>query len=218
MCHWKRATCSYRRIALCVLTAALIGLAGCKTSKRTGSHRPLPPKPRPIQPAPPDARTDALVLNVSAAPRDTNGNGYPDLIHATAHLFDRRYAPAIREDGAFVFLLFAPGDAARPDAEPIRSWRYEGEALKKASWQSAFGDCYVFRLNLLDAGTDVLDISMADVLCLFEPADGRPPTYAGQVATIQIGRRVLVPQLRWKESSGSSRPDVGLSATLQPLR
>ena len=90
--------------------ACLIVLPSCEQSKTVAYYRPLPPKPRPLKPAPPDARADALVLNVSAAPMDTDGNGYPDLVHATVHLFDRRYPPAIYEEGAFTFAMFSPGD------------------------------------------------------------------------------------------------------------
>ena len=184
-----------------------------------GHYRPLPPKPRPIQPAPEDARTNALVLNVSAAPLDTNGNGYPDLIYATAHLFDRRYAPPIREPGAFVFLLYAPGDAGRVEASPIREWRYEGEVLTQTFARSAFGLCYGFRLSLLDDGrSDELNIRMADILCRFEPADGRDPTSCGQVATIQVGRRVLVPRLEWRGAVGHPQSPVLGSNTLEPQK
>jgi hypothetical protein len=180
----------------------LVISAGCTSSRSTAAYtRPLPPKPRALQLAPPDARANALVLNVSAAPLDTNGNGYPDLIHATAHLFDTRYPPAIKEDGTFVFLLYASGQVGRPDVDPIQEWRIEGEALEQARARSAFGECYRFRLSLLDGGTDRLPIGMADIQCWFEPADGRAATYAGGVTSIRIGHRILVPQTRWEESA-----------------
>jgi hypothetical protein len=199
----------------------LVISAGCTSSRSTAAHsRPLPPKPRALRPAPPDARADALVLNVSAAPLDTNGNGYPDLIHATAHLFDTRYPPAIKENGTFVFLLYASGQVGNPDVDPIHEWRIEGEGLEQAHARSAFGDCYRFRLSLLDGGTDQLPINMADIQCWFEPADGRNPTYAGGVTSIRIGRRVLVPQLRWEESADSAhRPSSSPGApVLDPAR
>ena len=200
----------------------LVILAGCTSSRSASARtRPLPPKPRPIQPAPPDARADALVLNVSAAPLDTNGNGYPDLIYATAHLFDTRYPPAINEDGAFMFHLYPSGQASQPEVVVLREWRIEGEKLEKARARSAFGECYRFRLSLFDGGgTDRLPISMADIQCWFEPADGRAATYAGQVTSIRIGRRILVPQLEWEESletahRGGSSPEA---AVLEPMR
>lgn len=187
------------RATLLALAVALSAAAGCETTRTVGYYKPIPPKPRPLEPAPADARADALVLNISTSPVDTNGNGYPDLIYATAHLFDTRYAPAIQEDGAFDFRLYAPGDAARPDAEPMRHWRFDAEATKRSAGRSAFGPCYRFGLSLLDGGSDVLPVPMADVVCRFEPAGGGEPTYAGEVATIQIGQRVLVPTYRWEE-------------------
>jgi hypothetical protein len=112
----------------------LVISAGCTSSRSTAAHsRPLPPKPRSLQPAPPGARADALVLNVSAAPLDTNGNGYPDLIHATAHLFDTRYPPAIKENGTFVFLLYASGQVGNPDVDPMRGWSRRTRGRRSAT-------------------------------------------------------------------------------------
>lgn len=191
------------RASVACALAALVLCAGACSEKRMISsyYRPMPPKPRPLPQVPADATADALVLAVSAAPLDTNGNGYPDLIHASAHLFDTRYAPAIPEEGEFVFQMFAPGEAGRPDRAPIREWRIHEKEAEQALHQSAFGAVYRFRLSMLDEGTDVLDIPMADVVARFEPADGGRPTYAGEVATIQIGQRVVVPRLIWREQS-----------------
>ena len=185
--------------AAAVLGACTAMLWGCETTRLSGYYRPLPPKPRPLQPAPPDARADALVLNVSPAPQDTDGNGYPDLINATAHLFDRRYPPAIYQDGAFIFAMFAPGDVSRPGAEPLHEWRVDNEQFQRARGRSAFGQCYRFRLSMLDnGGTDEVALPVADIVCVFEPADRGEPTWSGEVATIQIGRRVRVPRFHWQ--------------------
>ena len=189
------------RFALPACAALAIGVAGCQSEKRAATYyRPLPPKPHPMKPAPPDARVNAMVLNVSASPLDTDGNGYPDLIHATAHLFDRRYPPAIYEKGGFTFALFAPGDVSRPGAEPIHEWRIEDERFQAACGRSAFGQCFRFRLSLLENdGTDKIALAMADLICVFEPADGGEPTWSGEVATIQIGHRVRIHGMRWRE-------------------
>jgi hypothetical protein len=191
----------------------LVISAGCQSSRSSASYsRPLPPKPRALPPAPADARANALVLNVSAAPLDTNGNGFPDLIHATAHLFDTRYPPAIKESGAFVFLLYASGQVGRPGVDPIQEWRIEGTALEEAHARSAFGECYRFRLSLLDGGTDRLPIGMADIQCWFEPADGptavRPRTPGG---SRQSGSatgswcRIRVGKSQWEQRDEADR-------------
>ncbi len=96
--------------------------------------------------------------------------------------------------------MFAPGDVSRPGAEPIHEWLIVDERLQAARGRSAFGECYRFRLSLLENdGTDRLDLAMADLICVFEPADGGEPTWSGAVATIQIGHRVRIPGMRWRE-------------------
>ncbi len=191
---------SYRDV-LSICAALAIGLTGCVSEKKASTYyRPLPPKPRPMKPAPPDARADVVVLNVSVAVLDTNGNGYPDLIHVTAHLFDRRYPPAIFEEGGFTFAMFAPGDVSRAGAEPIHEWLIVDERLLAARRRSAFGECYRFRLSLLEnGGTDTLNLAMADLICVFEPADGGEPTWSGEVVTVQVGQRVRIHGMRWRE-------------------
>ena len=177
------------------------GMAGCQETRLGDLGRRLPPKPRPLPAVPDDARADALVLNLSAAPLDTNGNGYPDLIHATAHLFDTRYPPAMHQDGAFVFSLYMPGEVGLAGAEPLRQWRIADAKLRRSVARSAFGVCYQFRLSLLEDGTDVLSIPWGDMVCRFDPAAGGAPIYAGQVTSIQIGRRVVIPAFRWREQT-----------------
>lgn len=174
--------------------ALALALAGCTTVGDAGaSGRPAPARPRPAQPAPAGARADALVMNVDAAPLDTDGNGYADLIRATVHLFDTRYPPPIHEDGACVFSLYACGAAGRPGSQALRQWRFAEGELAAARGRSRFGDCYRFQLSLIEGGGDAIEVSMADLSCRFEPVGGERPTLAGGVATIQIGRRVAMP-------------------------
>ncbi len=201
-------------VALCL---GAIVAAGCENSRMTtGYYRPLPPKPRPLVPPPPDARADALVLAVSTTPTDTNGNGYPDLIRATAHLFDTRYPPAIREDGAFVFQLYATGDVGRADAEPVRRWQINRDECLQMRAPSAFGGCYQFNLSLLDEGPDSLPFEFADMVCWFEPADGRAPVYSGQISSIQVGQRVFIPRFEWKVAQDPPASDTPAVLRQQP--
>ena len=190
---------TYQSLIGTALALTLAALVSCQETRITGYQRPLRPTLRRPQAVPADARVDALVLNVSPTPIDTNANGYPDLLAATAYLFDTRYRPSIREEGAFVFLLYAPGEVSTPDSKPIWKWRIEGEKLLRSQTRSAVGVCYQFRPSLLDGGTDRLPFTTADLVCYFEPADGHDPVYAGQVTTIQVGRRVLVPQAKTRQ-------------------
>ncbi|MHC4107886.1 MAG: hypothetical protein ACYSTY_07365 [Planctomycetota bacterium] len=200
------------------LGLGVLGAAGCQETRMTsGFHRPMPPKPRPLPRVPADARADALVLNISAAPLDTNGNGYADLILASAHLFDRRYPSAMHEDGAFVFLLYGGGDVARPGSQPIREWRIDDEVLRQSHVRSAFGDGYRFRLSLLEGGTDTLPIAAADIACRFEPADGRPPIYPSEISSIQMGLRSPQRQpFEWREEVKPSAETDGGSTDVVP--
>ena len=185
---------------------AVIFAAGCVETRLQGySQRPVPPQRDPAPPPPSSARADALVLTVGAT-LDTNGNGYPDLIQANVHLFDRRYAPTLREDGAFQYTLFPAGEVDLAETDPIRTWRIEGEDLQRAFIRSGFGLGFRFRLSLLENGaTDRIDLSLGDIVCRFEPADGRDYLYAGEVSTIQLGRRVRVtPRERFEQPKESA--------------
>ena len=195
----------------CLALAVGVALAfplGCQTSRTSMGYRhPLPPKPRKIVPAPADARADALVLTLSTTPRDTNGNGYADLIDTTTYLFDRRYDPSFHESGVFVFSLYETGGAAFAEAQPIREWRFEPQQVALARSWTGFGLCYRFRLSLIDGGTDRLDIGMADMRCRFEPADGRKPMDSSAVSSIQVGRRILL-DIDWKSQDVPPSPEV----------
>ena len=128
---------TYQSLIGTALALTLAALVSCQETRITGYQRPLRPTLRRPQAVPADARVDALVLNVSISPIDTNANGYPDLLAATAYLFDTRYRPSIREQGAFVFLLYAPGEVSTPDSKPIWKWRIEGEKLLRSQTRSA---------------------------------------------------------------------------------
>lgn len=183
-----------RGIATLGLCTTLLAAVGCGGRRMTeGYYRPLAPLEREIAPCPPDARADKLVLDVSTTPEDTDGDGYPDVIRATAHLFDDRYIPSIREQGEFVFQLFAAGEVGEGEAEPLRRWRVVEEPAT-APARSAFGDCYNFDLSLRAGGASTLSIPTADLMCWFEPADGRSPVYAGEISPVRMGRQVMIPQ------------------------
>ena len=177
-----------------------------------GGPRRTMPSRSPLPPPPVDAHADAILLFVAPSPNDTNGNGYADQVEATVHLFDRRYPLPFHEEGAFVFMLFPPAEGGNPGAEPIFTWRYEGAALAICKARSALGPCYTFAPNLLEHGSDELSIFNADLVCSFEPADGRGPVHAGSIPSLQVGRRVLVPSTKWHvtdkpaDEPGSSAP------------
>ena len=170
----------------------LVLMSGCQETVQSGGfgERPLPPDPRPASDIPVGARPDALVMNMSPTALDTNGNGYPDQMHATVHMFDRRFAPPMHAEGTVIFRLFAGGESSRADARPLREWTITGEALARTRSRSQFGACYQFRLSLLDQGrSDEFPHGYGDILAVFEPADGGPEVRSGETSTVQLGRR-----------------------------
>lgn len=169
----------------------VLGSGGCGRDVKvthTGGSGPMPPKPRPVEPAPAGAKANAVVLQVAPKPRDTNGNGYPDLIEVAAYLFAKPHPTPIYEDGVFVFTLYIAGQSDRPGAIPICEWRIGGEQLESAKvGQTLYGLTYAINLSLLTTSGDTFPLMPADLICRFEPADGREPVVRREVHTIQIG-------------------------------
>jgi hypothetical protein len=129
------------------------------------------------------------LLSVQKA-EDSDGNGYPDRIHATAALFAVPHEMAIEANGAFVLTLFERGDVHNPEAEPIGEWRFEGEQLVDARRSTLYGVAYQLQLNLLDLGTDRLPPMIGDLRGRYEPADGGPAIETSdELRPVQIGRR-----------------------------
>lgn len=179
-----------------VVAALLSILSSCGSAPARDSRsaalaadtRPMPPQPRPGPRTPAGARADALVIQVAAKPRDTNGNKYPDLIEVMANLFASPHPMPMHEAGEFVFQIYPGGSIDDPDAPPLREWRISGPDLDKARViNPLFGPTYQFSLSLLTGGTDRLPLMAADLIAWFEPADGREPIIRREVHSMQIG-------------------------------
>jgi hypothetical protein len=136
-----------------------------------------------------------MAFSVGIKPEDSNSNGFPDLIRASVSLFRKpEYSTSLRQDGSFVFELFAAGASAQTDGEPVHAWLFQGEDVRLAETNAIYGPCYQFTLSL--AGTEVERIprARADLRCRFIPADGSDPVVSEGVRSIQIGRRVTAAQ------------------------
>ena len=100
-----------------------IAILGCSAAPQ--SHRaveiPMPdPVPAPKTPA--DAPVNRMTLLVSPSSDDTDGNGFPDVIHVTSSLFSFPHPAPVAAEGTFVFELHAVGqDTYR--REPLAVWR-----------------------------------------------------------------------------------------------
>jgi hypothetical protein len=186
----NHATTTLVAFVACVCIVA--ALASCETSKVTTSDgRPMPPEPRAVQQVPEGVAANRMAFSVGIKPEDSNSNGFPDLIRVSVSLFRKpEYNMSLRQDGSFVFELFAAGAAAQPDAEPVHAWLFTGDDVRQAETDAIYGPCYQFTLSL--AGTEVERVPRvrADLLCRFIPADGSTPVVSEGVRSIQIGRRV----------------------------
>jgi hypothetical protein len=185
----KEIFCALLVLVMCCVNSAC-GSAPARDSRSNAvvDTRPMPPEPRPGPRTPASAKADALVIQVAAKPRDTNGNKYPDLIEVMANLFANPHPMPMHEAGAFVFQLYPGGAIDDPSALPLREWRISGEELEKARVVNPlFGPTYQFSLSLLATGTDRLPLMAADLVAWFEPADGREIIVRREVHTMQIG-------------------------------
>ncbi len=166
-------------------------LVACQTDKVTTSDGwPLPPEPRATPVPPAGIKADRMAFMVGSKPDDTDNNGYPDAIRASVALFSTEHPTALREDGAFEFILYQQGQSETPGSKPIAQWRIEGEALRPSLAMAQYGPCYQFILSLLATPSgDKLPIERADMICRFEPADGSATVQSMGVRSLQIGGR-----------------------------
>jgi len=179
------------RSAGCGIAIALLALgpACTTTSVSSGVARPMPAEPRDPPPVPAGARVNSMAFIVGSKPIDSDGNGWPDRIEATVTLFASPHRTPLWEPGRLVCSMFLKGHARTDQTPPITEWTFEGETLDRAKFTSQVGRQYALFLNLLDLGSDRLPFGDVDLICRFEPADGRPAVQCQGVRSIQIGRR-----------------------------
>lgn len=176
---------------LIAILLALPFLASCATTNVTTSDgRPMPPPARQAPATPSEAKTNRILFMVGSKPDDSNGNGFPDRISATVGLFAEPHPTSHRENGILIFAIYAVGQIDRNEGKPLAEWRIEGERLERAQTMSSFGPCYQLQFSLLESGSDIYPLGMADLKCRFEPADGRSPITSSGIRRIQIGSRL----------------------------
>ena len=173
--------------------AASVMTGGCATERVISDGRPMPPKPRSAA----DARTgntpNQMSLIAGPKPDDSDGNGYPDLIHVSAALFDTTVpgSTSMPADGAFVFTLFRQGDIRRPSATPLGEWRFDAADVGAYRGRALYGVNYQFALNLLDVRSDAMPPIQADIRGRYEPSVGGAPVHTSdEVRRVQLGRNL----------------------------
>lgn len=177
----------------CALTMAVCVavLMGCQTEKVTTSDGwRMPPTPRQAPQPPASLRADRMVFTVGSKPDDTNNNGFPDAIQVSVALFSSQHPTALQQDGTFAFTMYRQGEFGTNDVKPIYEWTLDKAQVQSAQARTYAGPCYLFNLSLMDLGTDRLPLERADLVCTFQPDDGREAVHSDGVRTIQIGRRM----------------------------
>jgi hypothetical protein len=171
-----------------VFMVAGAALIGCQTTVEQYSNaRPLPPMPNAAPPVPAGAKANSMAfLLLGARPRDSDGNGRPDLILVEAYLFSEPFPTPLYESGTFIFDLYAPGQSSIPDAKPARTWRFDPQQVLASHGRSLAGVSHRFSLSLLENGGDAMPFRAADLTATFEPADGGPAVRAIGVRTVQL--------------------------------
>jgi len=160
-----------------VVPVLLLASAGCVAD---GPPRTAPPRPPTAQPA--GLTPDTLVLSVSQFPEDTDRNGYFDTAPVTVYLFDEPYQAPIAAAGAFTFTFVTHAGA------PVATWTFDAQKTAEARRQFMPGPGYVFRLSLLEQGTDQLPPTQVLLRASFRPAGDGPVAQTRAATTVHLGR------------------------------
>lgn len=159
-----------RHVILGVLLTA--ALAACEAGE----------KPRgPRRPQPAGVVPTALFPAAAPAFTDTDGNGYFDALEVTVHIFAEAYPESsVSVPGAFTFVLRGR------EGREIRRWEFDEAATAAVVRKRAVGPAYIFRLSLLEGGTDAIEESAGELSTSFRPAAGKPLT--ASASTVRLGR------------------------------
>jgi hypothetical protein len=104
----------------------------------------------------------------AAAPIDTNGNGYLDTIDVTVYISSDSYPAPIAVPGSFEFRLIGKNGAE------LARWPIDETSAAAAVRNAPAGPAYIFRLNILDVGTDNVEAQAVDLSAEFRPKQGQP--------------------------------------------
>lgn len=168
-----------RRAMIAILASAIGCAGGCVSDERKPaiSEFTAPAKPNPTR-----------IVVTSYMARDTDSNGFPDLIPLRVHLFEAEggWPLAVTVPGTFRFELATPGDAGR--AKPLAVWEIDPAKSPGMLGQDQIGPCYMIELSLLNGGrTDRLTVESVDLRTAFIPETPTPNPIRG-VISMHFGR------------------------------
>jgi hypothetical protein len=159
------------------LLCVVICIGGCESLM--GPAQPAAPKPkRSFRPKPktvPLRRAETanrLVIIVGANPRDTDADGYPDMLDINAMLFEGRRSEPVLVEGSFDFELEPLDESIE---RPWRTW-HVGAATAAAGAGPTLFDLpgYTLALDLRQNGGDRMPPIAANFTGTFTPLSGGP--------------------------------------------
>jgi hypothetical protein len=164
---------------------------GCESAPTRRRATQIPnPEPVPAPAVPAGAQANRMTLLVSPNTEDSNGNGFPDVVHVTSSLFSHPYPTPIQADGTFVFELYAVGDGQQANDEPLAVWRRGPKQSENVKTMAIYGTCYPFALSLLEVfQSDRVPQIPLTIMGYYEPADGSEIVRCSQeLRSVQLGR------------------------------
>lgn len=155
------------RLSIMVGAAAL--LAGCVSDE---PHKRLAPQPANVQPS---------RLGVWATlPEDTDANGYLDTVDVTVYVSSDAYAAPIAVPGSFEFKLIGKS------GKELAKWDIPEARAAQAMRRMAVGPAYLFRLSMLEVGSDRVEAQPVNLAAEFRPKSGE--AVRSPLTALQFGK------------------------------
>ena len=182
--HARTSSNRYVQVGFAAMIS-LLCVCGCVTEYEAGQD-PLPPEPREVPRQPSSIQADKVQIFPALYLKDTDANRRGDLVQVMVYLWSHDYALPVHDNRTIEFTLYKPGDASVPDAEPLRQWIFDAQAMQKRETQTVAGNGYYFELSLTaqPGQTDQLGLDAADLVARFGTR-GEEPLRSG-VSTVQL--------------------------------
>ncbi|MBT4767788.1 MAG: hypothetical protein HOO04_05455 [Phycisphaerae bacterium] len=171
-----------------VLLYLVVCASGCESLMGPSSQPAERPKPS-LRPKPKTvalrraATADRLIIMVGANPRDTDADGYPDMLDINAMLFEGRAGEPVLVDGSFDFELEPLDESIE---RPWRTWHIDAAKAAGGAGPTLFDlPGYALTLDLRQNGGDGMAPIAANLTGTFTPLNG------GRTITCVPGQRVV---------------------------
>jgi hypothetical protein len=162
-----------------ILLYLVVCVSGCESLMGPSSQSAEKPKPR-LRPKPKTVAlrraetADRLIIMVGANPRDTDADGYPDMLDINAMLFEGRAGEPVLVDGSFDFELEPLDESIE---RPWRTWHIDAATAAGGAGPTLF--------DLPQNGGDRIAPIAANLTGTFTPLSG------GRTITCVPGQRVV---------------------------